>query len=537
MKQFLKPLVIAVLAAGCSGGGKMAELQRIEGFLQDDPAGARSELRSIDKNTLGRAEEKALYSLLLSAAEDKCYNDIKADSLIAPAVAYYKRHGDGYHKFLTYYYLGRVYENAEDYGAATDALVKAEDYAEDAPGEYRTRLYVAKERVYLHQFAKDKALESVLKAKEISKDLDNPAFYLSNCYDVLALLTIQEEHGRARQELKELDTWMQERGLQKNADYFRTALRTELSSPEKDSATVRRLTESYLNKCASDGVQINPVLAADAYIFFGDFATAGAYMKGQENGISPTLFEAARKYITLAQIEEGLGHYKKALEYRAKQREVFDTINMSVFNNDVRFIEERYKSELEQSRLRQERMLLSLAVFLLGAGLAWGIVYYTRRKKEYETSVHEARAEYAFLKDIAGREGEGGRFTELITKRIQALRPYISGKGNLRFMARKDIEHINEARKETLRSLFLFYAITYPDFIRELADKGLSSEEAGLCVLYLLGYSLKEMNDFLSAPSIHQINISIRKKMDLPPNGAKLKTVLKEIFDRHYPEA
>ena len=56
-------------------------------------------------------------------------------------------------------------------------------------------------------------------------------------------------------------------------------------------------------------------------------------------------------------------------------------------------------------------------------------------------------------------------------------------------------------------------------------------------MLYLLGYSLKEMNDFLSAPSIHQINISIRKKMDLPPNGAKLKTVLKEIFDRHYPEA
>ena len=104
-------------------------------------------------------------------------------------------------------------------------------------------------------------------------------------------------------------------------------------------------------------------------------------------------------------------------------------------------------------------------------------------------------------------------------------------------MARNDIDNINEDRKEMLRSIALLYAFTYPDFVSDLSESGLTAEEIGLCVLYLIGYSLKEMDNFLSAPSILHINLDIRRKLDLPTNGIKLKTKLKEMFEEHYHQA
>ena len=171
-------------------------------------------------------------------------SDIRGPAVIS-------RHGDNYHKFLAYYYQGRVYENAEDYAPAMSAFLNAEDYAESAPDEYKVRLHAAKERVYLHQFAQDKSLGEVFKAKEISKKIDNPAFFLHNCYDAITQLTIQGE---------------------------------------------------------AEGIPVNPVLMADACIELGDFAAAANYMQGHEDDPGSTLFDTAGKYETLSRIQEGLVH-------------------------------------------------------------------------------------------------------------------------------------------------------------------------------------------------------------------------------------
>ncbi len=538
MKNCVLTLLIAATLSGCvQTTGERSGLEGIELAIQDNPQQARSALADIDRGSLRTPREKALFCLLSSMAEDKCYNDLTSDTLISPAVAYYSRHGDNYHKFLAYYYQGRVYENAEDYAPAMSAFLNAEDYAESAPDEYKVRLHAAKERVYLHQFAQDRALDEVFKAKEISKNIDNPAYFLHNCYDAITQLTIQGEAERARKELEELDAWMTERNLARDAEFYRISLRRDLSVPVKDTAKIKELSGNYLSRCEAEGIPANPVLMADACIELGDFAAAANYMQGHEDEPGSTLFDTAGKYETLSRIQEGLGRYKEALQYRDKYRETTDIINMTVFNNDIRFLEERYKRELEKEKLTHTRTLLSIVVILLSGGLVWGIVAYSRRRREYDVALKDARAEYAFLKDIHDKAaGENGELTDLIAKRIQALRPYISGRRMNMIMARQDMDSINKDRKEMLTSVFLFYAITYPDFVKVLADAGMTSEEIGLCVLYLLGYSHKEMNDFLYSQGIRQINVSIRKKLNLAPNGVKLKTKLNDLFDKYYPK-
>ena len=59
-------------------------------------------------------KQKAKYALLYSMALDKNYIDLQSDSIIAPAIKYYERHGSHEERFLCYYYRARIYETAGD---------------------------------------------------------------------------------------------------------------------------------------------------------------------------------------------------------------------------------------------------------------------------------------------------------------------------------------------------------------------------------------------------------------------------------------
>ena len=91
------------------------------------PEQAKAILDSIGSPTRQVKSVKARYSLLYSQALDKCYIDLTSDSLIRPAVSYYSHHGPDKYKFMSLYYLGRVYYNANDYTQALVCFTKAED--------------------------------------------------------------------------------------------------------------------------------------------------------------------------------------------------------------------------------------------------------------------------------------------------------------------------------------------------------------------------------------------------------------------------
>ena len=114
MKTILTTLSLLFGLACTPVSPVFTEMKDIENIIQKEPKEALSRLDKIDKNSLSGAQEKGLYALLLSMALDKNYIDLQSDSIIAPAVYYYSRRGDKRHRFLTYYYQGRVYENAKD---------------------------------------------------------------------------------------------------------------------------------------------------------------------------------------------------------------------------------------------------------------------------------------------------------------------------------------------------------------------------------------------------------------------------------------
>ncbi|MBQ7773332.1 MAG: hypothetical protein IJ383_04640 [Bacteroidales bacterium] len=121
-------IISSLLFFACSGNKNViTTLNEVAFYIEEEPERALSQLREI-KDNLGNSKEiRAKHALLHSMALDKNYIDLTNDSIIAPAVEYYSRKGSNNEKFLTYYYMGRIFQNANDLNNAAIEFSKAED--------------------------------------------------------------------------------------------------------------------------------------------------------------------------------------------------------------------------------------------------------------------------------------------------------------------------------------------------------------------------------------------------------------------------
>ena len=503
----------------------LSEMKGIENIIQDEPKEALTRLYDIDNESLSGAHEKGLYALLLSMALDKNYIDLQSDSIIAPAVSYYSGHGDKRHRFLAFYYQGRVFENAKEYEKALDAYIKAEDLLSDTVSkEEEVRLYCAKARVFQHQFARKEGYLEMLKAKEVSSTIDNPEFYFRNCLDLASYYYLEGEKQKAEVELDSLGRWMKGKTLQRSSNFYKTKLRSYLVSESPSKDTVAALFNNYLQRCVSDKVAYDHLLAADAFLELNDLESAEqefSLCKEKGNDYDDIMY-----YSTWSELYEKLGDANKALQGFYKHQAAVERISIEVFKNDVRFLEERHKTELDKQRDNYIKSWLALLVILM-AGLAG---YGTIRMVRYRAALKEAKEEYDFIAKLT--QSEDGALKEVLSDRLYALEPYITKKRIMPVQAgRKGLEKMDEDRKAMLRSVGMIYALTYPKFVSELVRHKLSPEEVGMCSMYVSGYSSKELSDLLNRGDIYHLNSSIRAKIGDELSSARLHSWLKETFN------
>ncbi len=401
------------------------------------------------------------------------------------------------------------------------------------PNEYKSRLYNSKARIYYYQFALDKALDEIIKSKAVSPYLANPGFYIRNALDLASLYRRKGEKQKANQELIELEQWLSARNLQLPFDYYESRFRAALTDTAETKESLLKKCQEYQSKCDSTRTPINYLLVSKALYRAGlleeaerAFALCGLPADNDD-------FAKADYYFHLSCLKQTKGDYEQALKAERTYQNIIETINLSVFNNDIRFLEERYQNAIQAEKNLRKRIWLSIAIALLLLGLVTLVVLFLKREQKYKAAVSDARAEYGFIKTLVeGGGAETNSLREKLSVRMNALRPYLYNDKYYPslFSPRKDIEHINEARKELLKSVGMIYALSYPVFTEKLVGYGLSAEEVGLCALYVAGYSSKEMNDFLHTGSILHINGNIRKKIGSPVEGLKLHTWLNQLF-------
>ena len=161
-------LFILVALISCNDPKPVTEtLHRAEALMNEYPDSAWTLLNTISPDEMGQNRNRALYALLYTQAQDKTYRDETNDSLISVAVDYYRDTDDVRHKFLSYYYKGRVHFNGKDYLNATSCYMEAEQLASEVGDDYLAGLlYSELGRIYLLYYDYPKSLEAYQKSAE-----------------------------------------------------------------------------------------------------------------------------------------------------------------------------------------------------------------------------------------------------------------------------------------------------------------------------------------------------------------------------------
>ena len=105
-------------------------------------------------------------------------------SVLQPAIDRYTHwtHLNSLDKFYTWYYKGRIEENARIFDASLDSYLHAEPYMKATDDVYRTRLYFGFERVYVKTISYMKAYDSAKQALHYARNTINS----HNIYNALS---------------------------------------------------------------------------------------------------------------------------------------------------------------------------------------------------------------------------------------------------------------------------------------------------------------------------------------------------------------
>ena len=167
-KHILYLLLVWVAMLACNDPKHITEpLHSAGALMNEDPDSAWAVLSTISPDEMGQNCTRALYALLYTQAQDKTYRDETNDSLISVAVDYYRDTDDVRHKFLSYYYKGKVHFNANDFQNATLCYMEAEQLVDAVGNDYLAGLlYAELGRIYNIYYDYPKSLKAYQKAAE-----------------------------------------------------------------------------------------------------------------------------------------------------------------------------------------------------------------------------------------------------------------------------------------------------------------------------------------------------------------------------------
>ena len=535
MRRLVPLVFLTCMVLSCTSQNPVdSKLKHAECIMSCCPDSALVLLQGINRNDLKKESQRAHYSLLLSEALDRNSIYVKSDSLILPAVDYYKYHGNVNNRLKACYYMASIAHNAGDREAAMEWLARGEPFISQTKDLYTAgHLYFKKSAIYKELMDYESALDNDLKSSSFFKD--NEFFYkyaltqVSIADDYLNLHQLDAAEEALDILLPDWDSL----AYVVRAQYLKT--RIGVATERQDTAYVQFLK----NACFSEipDASLRPWLSiSDAHVASGKLDSA-LYVLDNYARYNPNALD--RNYYTRrALVYEKLGDIQKALDMQKKAYEVSSENIREVMNSDTRFMEERYKNQNEQLRQRLLRMsLIATIVILLLASLI--IVRIIRKAwKKTESRLSSLKLQYDHLqkeRDELFAAQEKSEFMnddirKIVNERLALLDKVLLGHITSNPVdskaAEQSINELMQNKDQFIVSTATVFEASHPKFIAFLKDHDLTQWEIGYCCLFLMGLYSKDMEPLFSKASSNNYNKVIRNKLGLPLNGAKLKTYL-----------
>ena len=548
--RFVTILSALVLLAACAGTEIKTSLDNAKCLMEVSPAEALDTLESIDREALTTRKLRARHALLYSMALDKNYIDLKNDSIIAPAVEYYSRHGDADIRFRTHYYHARIFENAGDYDNALLAVSKAEalDTAK-VDADVLCMLYAMKGSIYDIAWRPHDAIESYELARRYALEAHkfrHYAYYTLYCameYRQASDSILFEKCLSEVQDYQEYFT-LTERHI------YQSIMLNRMIDLEKDSNEVLGFVENYLIEYPqSEKINWKNIARAYQYLNMHEKALEVLKLYTDYNDVSLD----PGYYAILSEILAELKDYDEALKAHEKYAYINDAEDIKLHQSDLKLVEQRHSHEIQEISQKYKFLYLTI-IFLsiLFVSLFYIIKWYkaySKNKSEYDSLTKEydelRRLEaklndaYRYLSEQMDRRGESSKdLMTILGYRIKSLSAFLKRPiPDALSKIPSQIEDIKKNKNYIVDSVGLLYAINYPDFVSVLQNHGLTSSEIGFCCLYIMGLNMPEVGEIIGkVSSIYNINSTIRKKLNISTSETNLDKWLVKKFSELYPQ-
>ncbi len=390
MKAF-RTLLAAVLLISACAPDYSEKINGIEQIVSDYPRQALDSIWILGKDFPSMsAKDKAYYSLIYAMALDKSYIDTTDTSILEPALKYYSKHGSPRQKMLTYYYLGRIYENDRQYDKSITTLMQAleQDWYDDA---YRGRAYIAMSKGHAASF-------NIL---EEARCIDSAAFYYLQSGDTSLFRLARYHQARSAISLGDcskartlLDGLLEEAGLEPHLkancllqDAYATALLD-------DEARFRQALEQYAEAYGM-GCDLRDVYGASyAYLLnrIGEKEAANTVFNNLDSmgGHSRAVADGWKSRISAYEgdMETAFRLQEKALAYQDSV--VIAQLSQSLVATQRDYYADKALQEQQYAELLKSRiavLVLSIAVVIL---ILVGVVILLRRREIEKVSRYES---------------------------------------------------------------------------------------------------------------------------------------------------
>lgn len=543
IKAAVTVLVLCAVLSCSDDTAVMEELDRAEAVMEEYPDSALALLDSLDRNRLTTREARARHSLLYSQALDKNWIELTSDSVISPAVKYYKKHGSPDYRLKTQYYLGCIFRNAGDREEAMEHFVEAERYVDRATDWQAVgRLYSAKRTIYFDIYDFEKSYrDALLSAEYYSKSGDIPLMVkaMTNAAYCAYFLDNYKTADSLLNEVR--DKYWDAASITNKSTYFSSSLYMAVKT---DSSAVKRILNEYL-QTITDPEEMDWSAVANIYRMSGNLDSA--LWARERYPLAYPDYENEPQYLLLSSlIYEDLKQYDKAYASLKKYSDIVGDEDIDKFEADTKFIEERYAHENAAIRHRNTVVMIVFGTVtaLLMAALTINSlrnrIKIARLRAEQERLEAERKLQYLenfnkkllqekdTLTEMLSNSSLSDNARQSVNDMITTVTGLLSAKASgtdsdVINIVNQKMEQLAENRNRFVLSVMLSYAAAHPLFTAALKERGLSDWETGYCCLYAMGLRGKDIGNLMGGSHSHHNRASvIRSKLGLTGHDTNL---------------
>ena len=540
-------IITAITIVSCNDARKSETfrvLEDVDSYIEARPDSALAVLEGIDVEDLGSREEKAKYALLMSMALDKNYIDRTDFEVLQPAIDYYEDHGTATDKLRTFYYQGRIYQNGGDDEMAMECFVRAVE-AGDGAEDCMTmaRCLFSQGTLYQALYNWERVIETNIAAAAFFQFGGNINSQLRSLSRALIGYSQTKDFEAAGKCFNVCEDLLDQASLSNKSFYY--AAKLSYYFEHYDSKQLEDVLNEYLNCVPAAHWDWQSI--AYAYTILGEFENASDALsnyRGDKN---------ARYYAITSAIHKDRREFQKAIEAYEKYIHLSDSLDLVIFEQDTKFVEERHNLEVQAYKEREAKnnrtIIILICIIVLFVALI--AIYLIRKqlkirtaekkqleieKKRYEQLYADAIAERDALTKMIEDSSVKDETKAVIRERLEVLNKviisHITDTSSANKKAYQELEALVADRDSFIESTRLTIKGNNPEFIAALKKQGLTDEEINICCLYVIGLKGKDIKAYTSQPRHYNQSADIRHKLGLTENDTNLSIFLREMLEK-----